>query len=108
VIELLPPLPATLEKYGLTLESWRQLAERQGSVCAICRRLPSSGRLNVDHIHVRGFKKMPAGKKALYVRGLLCFFCNKLYCGRGITIEKSKAVTAYLQQPLPFNVARAA
>lgn len=42
--------------------------------CEICGR--KTGRLCVDHIHVRNFKKMLPSEKRKYVRGLLCFMCN--------------------------------
>lgn len=104
--ELLPPLPETMATYGLTPESWRQIVAMQGGVCAICRKLPASGRLCIDHIHVAGWKHMKPGQRALYVRGLLCFVCNRYYCGRGITIAKAKNLVKYLEQPLPFSLAR--
>jgi hypothetical protein len=105
VTELLPPLPETMAKYGLTPASWRQLADRQGGVCAVCKKLPTTGRLHIDHVHAKGWSKMPHGARAIYVRGLLCHWCNRSYVGRGITVAKSEAVTAYLKQSMPFNVA---
>ena len=50
--------------------------ESQGRVCKICKTLPGSGRLCVDHLHIKGFKKMEPLDKRKYVRGLLCFLCN--------------------------------
>lgn len=52
------------------------MLSNQGHVCWICHTLPPSGRLSVDHIHIKGFKKMPPDEKIMYVRGLLCFLCN--------------------------------
>lgn len=59
--------------YGLTPEDIQTISNRQGGVCAICRRpetaLNSKGaprtRLNVDHDHITGQN-----------RGLLCVRCN--------------------------------
>ena len=92
------PKPKTLARYGLTLEAWRAILDRQGGVCAVCRRVPTSGRLCVDHEHVKGWKKKPPEERAKAVRGLLCFFCNHYYVGRAITVAKSRNVTAYLER----------
>ena len=108
-----PPLPKTLEKYGLTVEAFKALWERQGGTCAVCKAAPKSrevpdskrpgflkhktSRLCIDHAHVKGWKKMPPEKRARHVRGLLCYWCNTCYVGRAITIEKSQAVTEYLR-----------
>lgn len=65
-----------LAKYGLTLEDYNELLQRQGGHCATCDRTPeeNEGRgkaagksimLAVDHNHVTG-----------EVRGLLCWWCN--------------------------------
>ena len=43
--------------YGITLTEWRMMYESQGRVCKICKTLPGSGRLCVDHLHIKGFKK---------------------------------------------------
>lgn len=91
------PLKKTLEKYGLTLDEWQSILRRQGNVCAICKIFPSTGRFYIDHEHVKGYKKMGMDEKRLYVRGLLCYMCNRFYVGRSITIEKSKNVTLYLE-----------
>lgn len=61
-----------MRKYGITIEDYEQMLERQNGVCAICLR-PESGvdksstvkQLAVDHDHETG-----------RVRGLLCFRCN--------------------------------
>lgn len=106
VTELLPPRPETLARYGLTLESWNYLADLQGRICPIHGRLPSTGRLNIDHRHVNGWAQMSPGQRALYIRGLICWTCNRLYVGRGITVQISEAVTAYLKRPPPFTLAR--
>lgn len=55
-----------LAKYGLTPESYAELLDAQGGVCAICERPPPGERmLAVDHDHDTG-----------EVRGLLCSNCN--------------------------------
>jgi hypothetical protein len=50
-------------RYGLSLEEFRAILERQGNVCAICKR--SGVRLYIDHCHV-----------TCMVRRLLCGKCN--------------------------------
>ena len=52
--------------YGITVEEYDAMLERQGGVCAICAGEETRGqRLAVDHCHATG-----------KVRGLLCFSCN--------------------------------
>lgn len=97
-MELKQPSPKTLSKYGLTLEDWAVIAARQNGVCDVCEKLPKSGRLNIDHEHVRGWKKMPPGKRKLFVRGLLCYMCNLFYLARGMTVDKAKNVARYLER----------
>ena len=60
--------------YGIHIDYWQALLESQGGGCAICKR--KDGRLCVDHIHQKGYKKMPPEEKIKYVRGILCFLCN--------------------------------
>lgn len=58
----------TLKKYGLTLETYDLILQKQRGVCSICNSPESAmaGRsLAVDHSHVSG-----------EVRGLLCTKCN--------------------------------
>jgi hypothetical protein len=92
------PSAAVLKKYGITIENWLAMYEAQGGRCAICGVDPPSGRLNVDHDHVRGWKKMPDGERAKHVRGLLCWTCNLYIVGRGVTVERLRAALAYLQR----------
>lgn len=73
------------------------IADSQNFVCAICEKLPSSGRLVVDHFHAKGYKKMEPKYKRMFVRGLLCAFCNRFYVAKGINIKKAKNVVLYLQ-----------
>lgn len=90
------PAPATLRKYGLTPELWNRLAASQGFACFVCLRQPSTGRLCVDHEHVKGWKKLPPEERRRYVRGLLCWTCNHFAVGRGVTLERARRVVAYL------------
>lgn len=92
------PSKATLSKYGLSEPEWLVIAEKQKGACYICEKEPSTGRLCIDHEHVKGWKKMPPEKRKLYVRGLLCWVCNHYYVGRGISIFKAKNVVKYLEE----------
>lgn len=62
--------------YGITIGEWQEILDKQEGVCYICRQMPKSGVLCIDHIHVKGFKTMKSEDKKQYVRGLLCFLCN--------------------------------
>lgn len=64
--------------YKLTGPEFRELLERQGGLCAICRRPPDGTRLVVDHDHTGGD-----------VRGLLCHGCNR---GIGLMREDPAAL----------------
>lgn len=56
-------------RYGVTKEWWEETYEKQGGVCAICKKAQigtaTGNRLHVDHCHTTG-----------QVRGLLCAGCN--------------------------------
>jgi len=97
------PSAATLAKYGLTADEWLAIFERQGGVCAVCRKLPSTGRLNVDHEHVKGWKKLPADERKKYVRGLLCYVCNHRVLTRGVTVERLRGAVEYLSRGYAFQ-----
>lgn len=62
--------------YGITLKEWEMMFDKQQSVCYICKTMPKSKILCVDHIHIKSFKKMKPMDKKKYVRGLLCYMCN--------------------------------
>jgi len=90
------PSKVTLQKYGLTTEEFESIWLRQDSKCPICLKVPTTGRTNIDHEHVKGFKKLPFELRAQYVRGITCWFCNKNYLARGITVAKAQNVVEYL------------
>lgn len=66
--------PDLLKKYGITIEEYDAMLDRQGGLCAICRgpetaidgRTGVVRRLHIDHCHSTG-----------RVRGLLCHGCNQ-------------------------------
>ena len=90
------PLPITMRKYGLTADEWVAMADAQGDACAICRLVPTSRRLNIDHAHAKGWAKMPPEQRKLYVRGLACFVCNNRILSKGVTSAKLRAAADYL------------
>lgn len=92
------PKPATLKRYGLSEAEWCAMLDAQGGVCAVCKRVPTTGRLCTDHEHVKGWKKMPPEQRKQYVRGLLCWTCNSFYLARGITVDRARNVVSYLDQ----------
>lgn len=51
--------------YGITIEQYEMLADKQNHQCAICQQSPTDHQLHVDHSHTTG-----------EIRGLLCRRCN--------------------------------
>ncbi len=98
VSALIEPKPATLKRYGLTLEDWRIMVALQGGACYVCRKVPTTGRLVIDHEHRPRWKHQPPAERRKAVRGALCWFCNKNYVGRCITVEKARRVVEYLER----------
>jgi len=76
--------------YGITLEEFNRILEKQGGRCAICGTTESGGRHNTFHVdHCHGSNR---------VRGLLCLNCN-----RGIgyfhdNVETLKNAAKYLRR----------
>jgi len=76
-----------LSVYGLSQEEYDAMLDRQGGVCAICRKKPDKGKpLCVDHCHVTGL-----------VRGLLCHKCNSVLAFGHDDPDILRAAIAYLQ-----------
>jgi len=92
------PSKATLSKYGLTEEEWLAILERQGGVCPICKKIPTTGRFVTDHEHCKGWRKFPPGERKKYVRGILCWYDNHKTLSRGITLERVRNTVVYLQE----------
>ena len=95
------PSKQTLEKYGLTAEEWLSILEKQGNKCPICRKVPSTGRFVIDHLHVRGYKKLPSDERKKLVRGILCWVDNNRLLSKGVTIEKLENAIEYLKKFTP-------
>lgn len=90
------PTSPTLKKYGLSLEDWIKLFNKNNGCCHICGR-PFVTRTNIDHEHVRGFKKMTPEQRRQYVRGLLCPTCNRFIVMRGMTSERLFSAWKYMR-----------
>jgi len=69
------PSRATLKKYGLTEQQYLFMGRTQQWRCAVCKRHPKNLRLCIDHQH-------SPKRTERWVRGLLCFRCNKFLVGR--------------------------
>lgn len=93
---LVIPLGNTLEKYGLDALDYRMIYLSQGGVCPVCEKAPMTGRFYVDHAHVKGWKNMPPEKRKTFVRGLLCYFCNRFYLAKAISKAKAANIIKYL------------
>jgi len=98
------PLPATLKNHGLTVELWRTMLDacprdRQGNAgCMACGKRPKNLILNIDHEHVRGYKRGSDMFKRLYIRGLVCHMCNRYRLARGATAEVLRGAADYLDR----------
>lgn len=86
-----------LKTYGITLAEYERILVAQGGTCAVCHK-PPKGVLHVDHEHVRGWKAMPPWMRRGYVRGLLCFQCNRYRVSKQTT-STAEATFKYLMFP---------
>lgn len=81
-------------RYGITLERYYEMVEKQGGVCALCHRTsqtinPKTGEprpLYVDHNHENG-----------KVRGLLCQKCNTALAQFGDSVEVLERAIKYIK-----------
>lgn len=74
-------------KYGLTLEEYHALVEKQGSACAICGSSGDARALHVDHHHGTG-----------EIRGLLCNNCNRCLGLMRDDVVVLRSAIAYLER----------
>jgi hypothetical protein len=78
------------KKYGITLEQYQAMLEKQDGVCAVCGEGCKSGRaLSVDHNHTTG-----------QLRGLLCGNCNR---GIGYLQDDPELIRAALEYILSYQ-----
>lgn len=75
--------------YGISLEQYDELLEKQHHCCAICDRHEDEfkTRLAVDHNHKTG-----------EIRGLLCNYCNHRVVGRHTDGDKLRQIADYIEQ----------
>jgi len=88
------PRPATLAKYGLSLNDWKNIIAEQGYLCPICKRVLEIP--VIDHLHVRNWKKMKPEKRKQFVRGVPCNYCNRRRLAKGMSTEIAKNIVSYL------------
>lgn len=93
---VLIPLPATMARYGLENRDYMLMLYEQGWACGVCKKQPASGRLFIDHEHVKGWKKMAAVDRRKYVRGLACYVCNRFILNHRVTPELLQGASKYL------------
>jgi hypothetical protein len=79
----------TKSVYGIDGERYNALLNVQGGRCAICRNMPKTKRMPVDHDHATGEP-----------RGLLCDKCNHELLGAAHDrVEILEAAVYYLRNP---------
>jgi len=96
IVSITVPTKMTLNKYGLTPETWQVICDRQRGACGACGKVPKTNRLVIDHEHVRGWKAMPTKDRPQYVRGMLCYMCNHYRLARGATAANLRGAANYL------------
>lgn len=89
------PSVSTLRKYGLTQDEWVEILMRQGGVCAICGKVPPSGRMVTDHEHTRRYRSLPPEERKKRVRGVLCWTDNLYAAGRGMNEDRAFHLWSY-------------
>lgn len=77
-----------MRTYGITLEQYDELLQRQDDKCAVCLRHKDEFTTNlaVDHDHVSG-----------EIRGLLCSYCNHRLVGRHRDSSLLHRIADYLE-----------
>jgi Recombination endonuclease VII len=74
-------------RYGISVQEFSAIPERQGGVCAICKEAETKHQnLSVDHCHATGVN-----------RGLLCDRCNRSLGGFRDSIQILKSAVCYLE-----------
>lgn len=91
------PTSQTLAKYGLSRDDWFSLVARANGRCEVCGKVPPSGRLVIDHRHVKGFKNMPPEERRTHIRGLLDVYCNAYIIARN-SLATLEGAVVYLRR----------
>lgn len=92
-----PPAPATLRRYGLTVDDWLGHLARQDWKCPVCRKAAGSVKLNTDHDHVPRWKSMTPAERRRYVRGVLCAYCNYRRVNSRMSAAEARRIADYLK-----------
>lgn len=88
------PTQRTLDKYGLKVSDWLKLLQSQDWKCAVCHK--SKAKWNTDHEHVQGWSKMTAERRSIYVRGVLCWYCNRHIVQSNLTHTEAQRIADYI------------
>jgi hypothetical protein len=78
---------ALRRRYGITLQEYREILEKQNGVCAVCGNGPGKRRLHVDHCHKTG-----------KIRALLCTNCNSALGAARDDINRLYKLIQYLEK----------
>ena len=85
-------------KYGITIDHYDAILQRQGGTCALCQKPAGRsnrwGTLSVDHCHETGL-----------IRGLLCAACNSALGMLGDTPERLQRALDYVNGKLSQELA---
>jgi hypothetical protein len=96
------PTKATLDKYGLTEELWIEWYKSNDGKCHVCDNPfedEKKDRISyVDHEHVKNYKKMSPEDKRQYIRGILCYQCNRRLLEKSNTLKRLRLGVAYLER----------
>lgn len=86
---------ALRRNFGITIEQYDEMFDRQKGCCAICERHQDnfSKRLAVDHNHITG-----------EIRGLLCNYCNHRVVGRHRDGDLLRKIADYVDQGVGWFV----
>ena len=79
-------------KYGISLDEWNAILDRQGGVCAVCERVAK--RWATDHDHSCCPGERTCGE---CVRSILCSQCNTALGLLGESVERALALVAYME-----------
>lgn len=90
------PTKRTLTIYGLTDRDWLSLFHKQDWKCGVCG--TEKAHWNTDHQHVPGFKRMAPRTRATFVRGILCWKCNKSNAPSNISGKHAQALADYIRE----------
>lgn len=95
--DVTPSSEATLRKYGLVEDDWWWHFKNQKGCCGVCGNEFTGGQINIDHEHVKNWKKMPPELRRIYVRGLCCWQCNRFRLFRGATSKLAHGMYTFLK-----------